>query len=289
MLNSRFDRAVLLSRTRWMDQVLETFSLSLDCARENIVGIKTFGRNFARNISRIDEEMPQTFRRQWLGQSPGWSYGQCSFGKVLTRRRVESLFCSHDYKTELQNGGAQANGGVPTGEKETSFAGAEKVHTGVVSVEYETREASAKYDDDFQYTHGTLVILTSCGHTPRMHWFRTSLKRLAPTNLDLVRTFCLPRLVSLAHLIGVNSPAPACVCRLGRQFLESHVAYFLPGVQGERNEEDDHCAHHQKWPLRCWLRLLHPAQVLHGGRNARRSQHHPRHHHWWRRWVDVHF
>ena len=58
---------------------------------------------------------------------------------------------------EFQNGGSQANGGVK-GEKETSFSTSGKpVHTGIVSVEFETREASAKYDDDFKYTSGTLV------------------------------------------------------------------------------------------------------------------------------------
>ena len=58
----------------------------------------------------------------------------------------------------FQNGGTQVNGGVAKGEKETSFSTSGKpVHTGIVSVEFETREASAKYDDDFKYTSGTLV------------------------------------------------------------------------------------------------------------------------------------
>ncbi len=49
------------------------------------------------------------------------------------------------------------NGGVG-GEKETSFTTQDKdVHTGIVGVEYETREASAKFEADFKYTQGTLV------------------------------------------------------------------------------------------------------------------------------------
>ena len=43
-------------------------------------------------------------------------------------------------------------------EKETSFSTQNKFeHTGIVSVDFETREGSAKIDKDFKYTQGTLV------------------------------------------------------------------------------------------------------------------------------------
>ena len=59
----------------------------------------------------------------------------------------------------LQNG--TANGAAPK-MGETSFmngagGGGKDQHTGVVSVEYETREGSGKFDHDFKFTQGTLV------------------------------------------------------------------------------------------------------------------------------------
>ena len=54
----------------------------------------------------------------------------------------------------LQNGN-----GVHKGDVETSFVSptSDQAHTGVVSIEYETREGSGKIDKDFKYAHGHLV------------------------------------------------------------------------------------------------------------------------------------
>ena len=52
----------------------------------------------------------------------------------------------------------QGNGLAPPSEKETSFSNqAKDIFTGVVTVEYETREGSGKLDKDFKYTQGKLV------------------------------------------------------------------------------------------------------------------------------------
>ena len=62
-----------------------------------------------------------------------------------------------------QNGGVRANGKLTPVERETTFneKGPSKSSAngsyGVVSVEYETREGSGKFDKDFKYTQGTLV------------------------------------------------------------------------------------------------------------------------------------
>lgn len=58
-----------------------------------------------------------------------------------------------------QNGGINGNGvAVVKTEKETSFSVADKEeHTGVVSIDFETREGSGKIDKDFKYAQGTLV------------------------------------------------------------------------------------------------------------------------------------
>ena len=52
----------------------------------------------------------------------------------------------------------QGNGLAPPSETETSFSNQDKdIHTGIVTVEYETREGSGKIDKDFKYTQGMLV------------------------------------------------------------------------------------------------------------------------------------
>ena len=56
----------------------------------------------------------------------------------------------------VQNGSLTGNGVVKS-EKETSFSDKTAEHTGVVSVDFETREASAKIEKDFKYVHDTLV------------------------------------------------------------------------------------------------------------------------------------
>lgn len=54
-----------------------------------------------------------------------------------------------------QENGIHEHGAGPPSDKEAALP--EKGHTGVVSVEFETREGSAKIDKDFKYLQGTLV------------------------------------------------------------------------------------------------------------------------------------
>ncbi len=56
----------------------------------------------------------------------------------------------------------QGNGLAPPNEKETSFSNNQEkdIFTGVVTVEYETREGSGKFDKDFKFTHGQLVNIS---------------------------------------------------------------------------------------------------------------------------------
>ena len=59
-----------------------------------------------------------------------------------------------EFSVVSQNGAA--NGGMGK-VSETSFTNGKDVHTGVVSVEFETREGSGTFDHDFTFTQGTLV------------------------------------------------------------------------------------------------------------------------------------
>ena len=58
----------------------------------------------------------------------------------------------------------QGNGLIP-GDEESSFSGKKdepqtvNEHSGIVTVEYETREGSGKVDKDFKFVSGTLVSL----------------------------------------------------------------------------------------------------------------------------------
>ncbi len=72
----------------------------------------------------------------------------------------------------MQNGGnlfanKLGNGLTPVEKdtnKETSFSTSQQAsrnHSGVVSIQYETREGSGKIDKDFTYTQGKLV--STCG------------------------------------------------------------------------------------------------------------------------------
>lgn len=62
---------------------------------------------------------------------------------------------------------------MPPVENETSFSEGEQTGYGKVSVEFETREGSGKFDKDFKYTQGTVVSVgwttESQATCPKLH------------------------------------------------------------------------------------------------------------------------
>ncbi|ELU01061.1 hypothetical protein CAPTEDRAFT_224088 [Capitella teleta] len=91
-----------------------------------------------------------------------FTFGSPSYSVLESAGVLEIEVLFHRFMPQLQKGKVVANGS-DTGngkltpiENETAFN--ERSEFGVVSVEYETREGSGKFDKDFKYTNGTLTF-----------------------------------------------------------------------------------------------------------------------------------